>query len=88
MNRAFAFTVLIAASLAVVVARQPSSTHKVDPELQEKLSTTTEALPVFVLLTAQSELDESSWRREPTLKKRMAGAVGSTAVVPERSEAN
>jgi hypothetical protein len=62
---------LVAAGLsALVAARQPASTYKIDAELQEKLSAATNALPVFVLLTAQSDLDETSWRREPMLKKR------------------
>ena len=71
MTRALASTLFVAASLAAAVAaRQPSSLHKVDTELQEKLSAATEALPVFVLLKAQSGLDETSWRHGPKLTKR------------------
>ena len=53
-----------------VAARQPATHPKIDAELQDKLSTATGPLPVFVLLTAQSNLDETSWRREPKLSKR------------------
>ena len=59
----------LATVAAAVVARPNAQLTKIDIELQEKLSSTPGSLPVFVLLTAQSGLDETSWRQSPHLSK-------------------
>ncbi len=62
---------IVAAGLSTAAGARQLATHpKIDAELQDKLSKAAGPLPVFVLLAAQSGLDETSWRREPNLSKR------------------
>ena len=71
MTRPWVLAFVVSAGLgAAAAARQPATHPKIDGELQEKLSTTTGPLPVFVLFSAQSGLDETSWRREPRRSKK------------------